>query len=175
MKRGDPVSAPRCQGLSSQNAVWGQGQGLGMVLLDDYKINAASWPLHKAHSPPKRPPQSPCQLRPGGSQTGTLKERGISRPRHLKGGLHLKDQRHAGSRALVTLASLVGIPHKRVWAGDLLRCISQRSPKKNKKPNNTTPKHPFVPGHKGGSRAWRVMQGDRNESKERCQVLREHL
>lgn len=32
----------------------GQGQGLGMMFLDDYKINAASWPVHKAQRP-KRP------------------------------------------------------------------------------------------------------------------------
>lgn len=61
MKQGDPVSAPRCQALSSQkplpsrNAVQGgQGQGLGMMFLDDYKINAASWPVHKVQRP-KRP------------------------------------------------------------------------------------------------------------------------
>lgn len=59
--------------------------------------------------------QSPCQLHPGGSQTGTLKESGISLLRRLKGALNLTDQRH--SRALVTPASLLGIPHKRLWAG----------------------------------------------------------
>lgn len=79
-------------------------------------------------------PQSPCLLHAGGSQTGTLKESGISLLRHLKGVLHLTDQRH--SRALVTPASLLGIPHKRLWAGGFAQVhftvLTKKKPKQYK-------------------------------------------
>lgn len=119
MKQRDLISAPCCQALSSQKPLlsrsaarggprtgsgWGDRVGR---LRDEHCQLACAYSMETQETP-----QSLCQLHPGGSQTGILKKSRINLLKHLKGALHLEDQRQTGSTSLLTPASLVGIPYK---------------------------------------------------------------